>query len=49
MVIIVNAVGFGVLDSDFAFKIGLELPDPSEKLKEESKKYLHFYAITKIQ
>ena len=44
LAIITNAGGFGVLASDFAYKIGLELPEPSEKLKEELKKYLPFYA-----
>ncbi|MCC5994594.1 MAG: CoA-binding protein [Candidatus Aenigmarchaeota archaeon] len=44
LVIITNAGGFGVLASDYAFRLGLELPEPSEKLKEEMKKYLPLYA-----
>jgi acyl-CoA synthetase (NDP forming) len=44
LAIVTNAGGFGVLASDFVFKIGLELPESSEKLKEELKKYLPFYA-----
>jgi len=47
LAIVTNAGGFGVLASDFAFKIGLELPEPSEKLKEELKKHLPFYASVK--
>jgi acyl-CoA synthetase (NDP forming) len=47
LAIVTNAGGFGVLASDFAFKIGLELPEPSEKLKEELKKFLPFYASVK--
>jgi acyl-CoA synthetase (NDP forming) len=35
LVIIINAGGFGVLTSDFAFKIRLELPETIGKLKEE--------------
>jgi acetyl coenzyme A synthetase (ADP forming)-like protein len=44
LAIITNAGGFGVLASDYAFRLGLELPEPSEKLKEEMKKYLPLYA-----
>jgi len=47
LAILTNAGGFGVLASDFAFKLGLELPEPSEKLKEELKKFLPFYASVK--
>jgi acyl-CoA synthetase (NDP forming) len=32
LAIITNAGGFGVLASDFAFKIGLELPETRGKL-----------------
>jgi len=45
--IVTNAGGFGVLASDYAFKLGLELPEPSEKLKKKLSKILPSYASTK--
>ncbi|MGC9200744.1 MAG: acetate--CoA ligase family protein [Candidatus Aenigmatarchaeota archaeon] len=44
LAIVTNAGGFGVLASDYAYKLGFRLPEPSNKLKKKLKKFLPYYA-----